>query len=426
MGCQEDVIKQLNIDFNPSSAEIMHFLSENGTMTMGEAVSCMKKHEIDRILSKHPYSIYQAGDGRWRTYVKDLDEKSNRKRIIRTHLKDLYEFLYKFYEDQDEKHRIAKLTLTDLYPEWLEDKSLHTDAITTLRRIGVDWKKYYLGTSIVEIPINQLDKNTLDNWAHNLVRGYNLTKKQFYNMGVIMNQALDYAVDKAYITENPYKKVHVDVKLFKPVRKKENCTQVFMENEEKAFKNHAWQQFNEGKHHKQPLTPLAVLFLLQTGLRIGELRALRYEDITSDGKGIVVSRMIRNETGEEIETTKGRYGDREVQLTDEAVRIIEAARAEQSKKGMSVNGYIFSMDDKPIGYSAVNKAFYKYCDAIGSKRKSTHKARKTVVSALFDANMNPDAIRRMVGHVDLRTTYNNYCYDRRTDETNRMILNNAL
>lgn len=84
------------------------------------------------------------------------------------------------------------------------------------------------------------------------------------------------------------------------------------------------------------------------------------------------------------------------------------------------------MNDKPIGYSAINKAYYNYCDHLGTVRKSTHKTRKTVISSLIDAGMNIDAIRRFAGHTSERTTYNNYCFDRRSDEKNRKLLNNAL
>lgn len=421
----EEVIEQLNTGFSPSSDDVLYFLKEHGKMSIDDAVFYMKKQDAVKVLERHTYSIYQAADGRWRTYIKPSEEES-RKRIIRTHLKDLYEFLYQFYAEQDEHHRIAQMTLRTLYPKWKEYKTLHTNAITTIDRIEVDWKKFYSNFAIANISIVRLDKSILDNWAHNLVRKYQLTKKQYYNMAVIINQALDYAVDKGYISENPYKKVHVDNKLFTPVRKKESSTQVFMEGEDKALKAYAWKQFNEGRHKKQPLAPLAVLFMLQTGLRVGELRALRYEDVNLDGKYITISKMIRNETGEVVEHTKGRFGDREVPLSDEAIRIIETAKKTQSEKGASTDGYVFSMNDEPIGYYAINNAFYMYCDAIGTVRKSTHKARKTVVSALYDGDMNPDGIRRMMGHVDIRTTMNNYCFDRRTDETNRMILNKAL
>jgi integrase len=40
--------------------------------------------------------------------------------------------------------------------------------------------------------------------------------------------------------------------------------------------------------------------------------------------------------------------------------------------------------------------------------------------------MNINTIREMVGHADERTTMNSYCYDRRTEDERRAILERAL
>ena len=421
-----DIIEKLNIKYEPSSDEVLHFIRLHDKMSLETVLRYMKEQEINRVLDRHPYRVYQQKDGRWSTYIKDTSKKYGRRRVVKPTEVELYTELYHIYKMQDEREVIKKMTLLTLYPRWLEYKNLHTNAPTTIARHNVDWKKYYIGTDIVTIPILKLDRLTLDQWAHHLIREHNLTKKQYYNLAVIMRQALDFAVEKGYIEENWFAKINIDKRLFRPDYKKENRTQVFLEDEEKAIKEYAWECFRNGTHTKQPLTALAILFQFQTGLRIGELRALRYGDISSDGKSISVSKMIRNETGEVVEHTKGAFGDRVVQLTDEAIRIIEVARATQEEKGAPTDGFIFSMNDKPIGYSAINKAYYSYCDHVGTVRKSTHKVRKTVISSLIDAGMNIDAIRRFAGHTSERTTYNNYCYDRRSDEANREILNSAL
>lgn len=47
----------------------------------------------------------------------------------------------------------------------------------------------------------------LDEWAHNLIATNDLTKKQYYNMAVIMRQLLDYAVYVELIPDNPFSRV---------------------------------------------------------------------------------------------------------------------------------------------------------------------------------------------------------------------------
>lgn len=46
----------------------------------------------------------------------------------------------------------------------------------------------------------------------------------------------------------------------------------------------------------------------------------------------------------------------------------------------------------------------KCCDENGIKRKSFHKIRKTYISALLDAHISINEIRKACGHSDERTT----------------------
>ena len=211
--------------------------------------------------------------------------------------------------------------------------------------------------------------------------------------------------------------------MFRHERKKASETQIYTRSEEAQLKRMAWDDFeNRIKVHQ--LSPLAVLFQFETGVRIGELVALRYEDV--NGRYLHVQRMWRRNAKEIVEHTKGTYGDREVILTSEALRIIESARKRQEELGVSTDGYIFSITDEPVSYYAVSDLYRKYCNKMGIEVKSSHKSRKTVISSMIDANMNINTIREMAGHADERTTYNNYCFDRSTEDERIEQMERAL
>ncbi len=53
-------------------------------------------------------------------------------------------------------------------------------------------------------------------------------------------------------------------------------------------------------------------------------------------------------------------------------------------------------------------------------------SRKTFISSLIDAGMNINTIREWVGHAEEQTTWGSYCYDRRTTDERREILESAL
>ena len=232
-------------------------------------------------------------------------------------------------------------------------------------------------------------------------------------------------MDKGIIDSNPFLKVKVDTRrVLRAEHKKPDLTQVYTRDELDGLHVLAWKDFYDRRHPVHQLTPLAVMFMFLTGLRIGEVCGVRYEDI--NGNKIMIRRMVRYPSGEIVDHTKGTFGDREVPLVPQAKTLIETARRRQEAEGASTEGFIFSMNEKPVLYSSVAKAFYTYCRKMKISPKSSHKARKTFVSTLLDADVNLNSVREYVGHTDERTTLRNYCFDRSTEEEKLAKLTSAL
>jgi integrase len=56
-----------------------------------------------------------------------------------------------------------------------------------------------------------------------------------------------------------------------------------------------------------------------------------------------------------------------------------------------------------------------------------HKIRKTYISTLIDnENININYIREQVGHADERTTYGNYCFNRKSKDLTEYDMEQAL
>ena len=56
-----------------------------------------------------------------------------------------------------------------------------------------------------------------------------------------------------------------------------------------------------------------------------------------------------------------------------------------------------------------------------------HKIRKTYISTLIDnENININYIRQQVGHGDERTTYGNYCFNRKSKDMTENEMEKAL
>ena len=249
-----------------------------------------------------------------------------------------------------------------------------------------------------------------------------LSEDAFIITGII-RQALDYAVDHNYLEENVFRRVKVDKRMLRKSQRKSDNTQVFSEAEMREIIEFAWADYRN-KVKRYELSPLAVIFQFQTGVRIGELSTLKFSDV--EGDQIHVQRMLRRDTNEVVEHTKTECGDRLIPLTSLAMRVVEECRKRQKELGM-IPSFIFSIQPgKPLPERPVADLYKKYCRILDTVHKSSHKARKTFVSALIDGGININSVMKMTGHADAQTTYKSYVFDRSSDADKKAKMENAL
>lgn len=397
--------------------EILSYISQNGTIDLRDVEEDMRKSRKEKILEKHPYSIYQGSDGRWRSHLPDERKKEGRKLIVKSNRDDLIDLICEYYTSHDKDLAKESCTLEDLYPLWIEYKSLHVSESTVIS-VNKDWRRYYQDSPIIKRPIKQLTKLELDTWIHEMIRKYSMGKHQYGNFSLIIRQMLEFAVDSEIVDSNVFLRVKVDKKrVLTPELKKPDHTQVFNKSEEPLLVQHAWEQYEKGRNYVQRFVPLGIVFMFYTGLRIGELSALKFSDI--EGNKLNIQRMVCYSTGEVINDTKGTFGVRQVPLTPEASAILAEIRSKREELELGTDGYIFCPYDRPVNtYTAIQKAIKLYCKELGIEGRSIHKVRKTMISTMIDGGLNLNTSRQIAGHMDERTTLNNYYFDR-SDEAEK-------
>lgn len=379
---------------------------------VAEAMKKITKQQQEEVLKVHKNPIYQGDRGRWMTYVRDLSCRNNRRLIAKTHYDDLVEALYDFYTGKAERERLETMSLEDIYPLWLEEKSKRPNSEEYISRIGSDWKRFYEGTELARKPVRELDKKYVKNWVENLIKNNGLNTKQYSNAITILKQGLRYAEEEDIIVKSPFDLIHIDCrKLCASPAVKKARTEVLTPDEKKSFYELAMSDFeNEVKEYR--LSPLASIFMFETGVRVSEVCAVRFEDI--QGSEIIVCSMLKRDSGRVVPYTKGHRYYRPVPLTSRAKNVIELARQYQNEHGSQADGYIFSMTEQPANYRSITSCFSKYSVKCSGIRKSSHKARKTYISTLLDnENISGEAVREAVGHAKISTTYDSYYYDRK-------------
>ncbi|MEY8356733.1 tyrosine-type recombinase/integrase [Lachnospiraceae bacterium 54-53] len=408
-----------------------------------ELYNMKKQQKLENaILQEHIenfYHIWTNDKGIFLSYLPDSTKPKGRKPVTATTKEKLERKIIDFYLEQEQKKENQKeqerlSTIRNIYPLWLNIKGLETKATSYIRRIDNDWNAYYTTDPIIDMDIRTFTKAILKEWALNKVRDKELTKTQYYNMSMIIRQCLDYAVDHELIPINPYNQFTVDKKLLKKVKQPEDGTQVFLTNERPLIECEAWSDFEE----KNCTSALAIPLAFQLGVRLGELIAIKETDISPDGKYLHIQRMVQKQEQqhpdgswyparwEAVEHTKSSAGDRMIYLTEEARRIIKVILDSNKENGFNDDGFLFIHGGKRINPRAVDTRIRKYCDHINISSKSTHKIRKTYISALLDGGININEIRKQVGHEDERTTLKNYCFNRKTSVENESDMEKAL
>ena len=396
-----------------SADDVLSTIYEQGILDEDGVRLIMRKKHLQFVLSHHEHKIWQSADGRWKTYITD-EESGKRKQISRESREDLEDFLYDKYLAEDEELAKKRATMESLYDDWAEYKSLFVSE-ATIKRDRNTWKALYKDAPIVKKPLVSITKTELERWLLSVIRSKNMNSHQFTNFISVVRQLMAYAEEIGIIESNPAEKIHIQKKrILKPEVKGPAITQVFMEDERQMLIKHAMEQYAKHRDTVQIFTSLAIAFLLYVPLRRGELVALRFDDL--DGNRL----YLTDSYSHDMKCLKGRLKDiegwRTVDVVPPALEIIEKIRQERIRLGMPTDGCIFTVNEKYSSlYSALGKSINKYCDEIGIPRRSLHKTRKTCASKMHADGVNDLIIQAQLGHKDLRTTYNSYCYDVTTD-----------
>lgn len=399
-------------------SEVLKYILDSGIINMDDVRMQLEMQNKKRILEQHEYSKWSGKNGFWYTYVKDTTKKDGRRLVKRT----TEEKIDKVIIDEYTKSKERGITLEEIYPDWLSHKSMHTKRSSSIKRYTSEWKRFYLEDSIVKVPLKKLDKMSLDEWAHDMIKKYDMSKQQYFTMSHIMRDCMKYAKEKGYIEHDVFQEVKVSSKMFRKTKKKDDNTQVYLESEQIQIIKEAWLDFEK---NPADTTSLAVILAFNLGTRPGETVAIKEADIKGNYVHIQRMEVGEFETKDGVnytrvsidvaEHTKTDAGDREVYMVAQARAVVETIKEVNRETGYT-GDYLFVRDGERIKESAVSWRLEKYCYHIGIQFKSPHKMRKTYISTLIDNSVNINTIRKQVGHENEKTTYKNYCFDRKGEE----------
>ena len=230
--------------------------------------------------------------------------------------------------------------------------------------------------------------------------GYKTTT--IYQARIALYNMLEFARENDVIITNPCKK-SVKSDMGKPSEKKEALTI----DVQKKFLDAVVGYSYENQY----------CFILQTGLRTGELIGLRWSDIDFDNRTMKIERTMeyRYKVGEwRVGPPKSKSGYRTIPLTDEAIRILKDQRAKnRSLKLIPIewtDTVFLCRKGTPVKNSTYDTGLFKYCDRVGIPRFSMHVLRHTFATRCIEGGMKPKTLQKILGHSNIGITMNLYVH----------------
>lgn len=159
-----------------------------------------------------------------------------------------------------------------------------------------------------------------------------------------------------------------------------------------------------------------------TGMRVGELAALRWECITEDILHIDSSEH-RNDYDDKPcdyyigEPKNGKH--RDFPMQDEILELLCRVKHMQETHGIA-SEYVFANKDGRVNSHTISCAMTRRCKDAGIEPKSIHDIRRTVSSHLRK-NLPVATVANMLGHLE-ETNETYYNFDVENDETKRKYL----
>ena len=293
------------------------------------------------------------------------------------------------------------MTTQILLNEWLETyQKEHIKARTYSRYQGLI--SMHILPALGATNISELGRREIQEFLTqqkkdgNIRNGEKLSATSANMMLSVLNLAFEYACDMEYIEENPCLRV-------RRTKAETKRIEAFTVEEQRAIESEI------ARSDDRRL--LGVLLCLYTGLRIGELLGLTWDDVDFTKGVIKITKTVYREKDENgiwqlcVDTPKTKASDRVIPLpeyiTDMLRQDLETSKTSyviENKKGerMSIRSYQYM--------------FEKLTERAGVRKLNFHALRHTFATRAIECGMDIKTVADIMGHQNASITLNRYAH----------------
>lgn len=232
-----------------------------------------------------------------------------------------------------------------------------------------------------------------------------LSKSTLHGIRSVLKGIFTYAINFGFTTNNPIMTVKCNVGV-----DTDNESVKFLTKEEQAL----FLREIAGTVYENEFT-----LILNTGLRIGEVIALKWSDIDFKNRKLTVQRTAYKKIGSHTQTNepKTAKGKRTIPLTDNAIAVLRRQREKNKVCSIDNGEYVFlSRNGTMMCIDNYNVWFRKNIQSV-IPGIGCHTLRHTFATRCIEGGMQPKTLQKLLGHSKVEITMNLYVHV--TDDTKR-------
>ena len=297
-----------------------------------------------------------------------------------------------------EPSRASKMTVKDLYEQYMDDKKSEIRATT--------WDKsrrnleYYILPSLGDVKLSKLNASRLQQWKND-IGGMELSTVTKQNVYRELSAMMNYAVRMELITKTPLSGVGT-------------FREPNFEKPEEKLHYYTPEQYRrfiaEAKKDADRRYYVFFSIAFYTGMRKGEINALRWTDI--EGNIIHVRRSVTQKLkGDDVETPpKNKSSYRNLQMPKNLMDILDEHKSILISNGIYREENRICGGERCLRDSSIEHKNTLYANAAGLPHIRIHDFRHTHASVLINEWISIQEIARRLGHSKVEITWNTYAH----------------
>lgn len=363
-------------------------------------------------------SVVKQEDGRYKAEVY-LGKKSSGKKARKTKIFNKQKDAKAWEREMKTKYKTGsmdldeKMLLETYLDYWYETYVIVNTKYNTQKR----YKRLLeqIKEKIGHIPLAELKTPIVDRLYTDIKREAKVASGTILKIHRVFRQALEQAVAWDLIVKNP-------VQYAKPP--KDDIRDI------KHWTLGEFEIFLAKMQNEQLKLPVLIAF--HTGLRLGEVAALRWDDVDLEAGTLMVNNtMVHAKGGVELMPPKSDSSKDDVTLTETLTMTLKKTNTQHKLHKLQTNitvDYVCGwLDGRPMTPNTISRAFKRELEAVNSSLESQlpvitfHGLRHTHASILYDVGASSHEISKRLRHSRVSTTDDIYIHltdDKKKDTAN--------